>query len=160
MFNESCHRRYFLRSLCDHQLPFFFLLLYIIVLHISISPACAIPFHSLARSLLISAPSANAGANDRAQSLSISDHPSPSSGYILKYDACRISSHFSKMISKDPMPKKERLTLSELASYDDILTDALVDHVCCLYCICSLDVRLIPLLGVLLDHNSEESIQV
>ncbi|KAL8986827.1 MAG: hypothetical protein Q9177_003917 [Variospora cf. flavescens] len=27
-------------------------------------------------------------------------------------------------------PKKERLTLSQLASYDDILTDALVDHVC------------------------------
>ena len=26
--------------------------------------------------------------------------------------------------------KKERLTLSQLASYDDILTDALVDHVC------------------------------
>ncbi len=26
-------------------------------------------------------------------------------------------------------PKKERLTLSQLASYDDILTDALVDHV-------------------------------
>ncbi|KAI4179963.1 MAG: hypothetical protein LQ348_005285 [Seirophora lacunosa] len=27
------------------------------------------------------------------------------------------------------VPKKERLTLSQLASYDDILTDALVDHV-------------------------------
>ncbi|KAL8737853.1 MAG: hypothetical protein Q9181_001295 [Wetmoreana brouardii] len=27
------------------------------------------------------------------------------------------------------LPKKERLTLSQLASYDDILTDALVDHV-------------------------------
>lgn len=26
-------------------------------------------------------------------------------------------------------PKKERLTLTQLASYDDILTDALVDHV-------------------------------
>lgn len=27
------------------------------------------------------------------------------------------------------MAKKDRLTLSQLASYDDILTDALVDHV-------------------------------
>ena len=27
------------------------------------------------------------------------------------------------------LPKKERLTLSQLAGYDDILTDALVDHV-------------------------------
>lgn len=26
-------------------------------------------------------------------------------------------------------PKRERLTLSQLASYDDIITDALVDHV-------------------------------
>ncbi len=26
-------------------------------------------------------------------------------------------------------PKKDRLTLSQLAGYDDILTDALVDHV-------------------------------
>lgn len=27
-------------------------------------------------------------------------------------------------------PKKERLTLTQLTDYDDILTDALVDHVC------------------------------
>ena len=27
-------------------------------------------------------------------------------------------------------PKKDRLTLSQLAGYDDILTDALVDHAC------------------------------
>lgn len=26
-------------------------------------------------------------------------------------------------------PKKQRLTLAQLASYDDVLTDALVDHV-------------------------------
>ena len=29
----------------------------------------------------------------------------------------------------DTPPKKERLTLTQLAGYDDILTDALVDHV-------------------------------
>lgn len=33
------------------------------------------------------------------------------------------------MLPKDIMAKKERLTLTQLASYDDILTDALVDHV-------------------------------
>ncbi|MCJ1248055.1 Histone-lysine N-methyltransferase set9 [Trapelia coarctata] len=33
------------------------------------------------------------------------------------------------MSTKDTMAKKDRLTLSQLASYDDILTDALVDHV-------------------------------
>jgi len=33
------------------------------------------------------------------------------------------------MSIKDAMAKKDRLTLSQLASYDDILTDALVDHV-------------------------------
>lgn len=33
------------------------------------------------------------------------------------------------MSTKDAMAKKDRLTLSQLASYDDILTDALVDHV-------------------------------
>ena len=30
----------------------------------------------------------------------------------------------------EAIPKKDRLTLSQLAGYDDILTDALVDHVC------------------------------
>lgn len=29
----------------------------------------------------------------------------------------------------DATPKKDRLTLTQLAGYDDILTDALVDHV-------------------------------
>jgi len=29
----------------------------------------------------------------------------------------------------DSTPKKDRLTLTQLAAYDDILTDALVDHV-------------------------------
>ncbi|MCJ1478156.1 Histone-lysine N-methyltransferase set9 [Lambiella insularis] len=33
------------------------------------------------------------------------------------------------MSTKEVMAKKERLTLSQLASYDDILTDALIDHV-------------------------------
>ena len=33
------------------------------------------------------------------------------------------------MSFKDAMARKERLTLSQLASYDDILTDVLVDHV-------------------------------
>lgn len=28
-----------------------------------------------------------------------------------------------------PKPKRERLTLAQLAAYDDIITDALVDHV-------------------------------
>lgn len=30
---------------------------------------------------------------------------------------------------KQPAAKKQRLTLSQLSAYDDILTDALVDHV-------------------------------
>lgn len=30
---------------------------------------------------------------------------------------------------KEAIAKKERLTLTQLASYDDILTDTLVDHV-------------------------------
>lgn len=33
------------------------------------------------------------------------------------------------MSTKESMAKKERLTLGQLASYDDILTDALIDHV-------------------------------
>lgn len=34
------------------------------------------------------------------------------------------------MHQQDAPAKKERLTLSQLAKYDDILTDTLVDHVC------------------------------
>ena len=34
------------------------------------------------------------------------------------------------MASNNDKARRERLTLSQLASYDDILTDALVDHVC------------------------------
>ena len=34
------------------------------------------------------------------------------------------------MTSNNDKAKREKLTLSQLASYDDILTDALVDHVC------------------------------
>jgi [histone H4]-N-methyl-L-lysine20 N-methyltransferase len=33
------------------------------------------------------------------------------------------------MPSNTSSPQKERLTLAQLTSYDDILTDALVDHV-------------------------------
>lgn len=33
------------------------------------------------------------------------------------------------MPSATSSPQKERLTLAQLTSYDDILTDALVDHV-------------------------------
>ena len=33
------------------------------------------------------------------------------------------------MSSKDTIVRKGRLTLTQLASYDDILTDVLVDHV-------------------------------
>lgn len=61
----------------------------------------------------------------------------------------------------DTPPKKERLTLTQLAGYDDILTDALVDHA-----------RLNPLYssvlmsmltnssGVFLDHNTKESVKI
>jgi hypothetical protein len=33
------------------------------------------------------------------------------------------------MPQKGPSEKKQRLTLAQLTAYDDILTDALVDHV-------------------------------
>jgi hypothetical protein len=35
----------------------------------------------------------------------------------------------SKKDSKPLTPTRQRLTLAQLAAYDDILTDALVDHV-------------------------------
>ena len=35
------------------------------------------------------------------------------------------------MPAQPASPKKQRLTLAQLAAYDDILTDALVDHVSC-----------------------------
>ena len=31
--------------------------------------------------------------------------------------------------AEDSSPKKARLTISQLAAYDDVLTDVLVDHV-------------------------------
>ena len=34
-----------------------------------------------------------------------------------------------KKTEKAEVPSKQRLTLAQLAAYDDILTDALVDHV-------------------------------
>lgn len=61
----------------------------------------------------------------------------------------------------DTPPKKERLTLTQLAGYDDILTDALVDHARL-----NLSTRLvlIPMLtnssGVFLDHNTKESVKI
>jgi hypothetical protein len=52
-------------------------------------------------------------------------------------------------------PKKERLTLAQLTSYDDILTDALVDHVSS-----PLSTSIVRILmfgpGLLLDEYSEE----
>lgn len=58
----------------------------------------------------------------------------------------------------DTPPKKERLTLTQLAGYDDILTDALVDHVrpnrsSHLHIHFVLTNRS----GVFLDHNTKES---
>ena len=59
-------------------------------------------------------------------------------------------------------PKKDRLTLTQLAGYDDILTDALVDHVRLHLSTRSYKVTpmLITCLGVFLDHNSEESVKI
>ena len=51
----------------------------------------------------------------------------------MTYNAFLVSSseHFAlNMASNNEKARRERLTLSQLASYDDILTDALVDHVC------------------------------
>ena len=61
----------------------------------------------------------------------------------------------------DTPPKKERLTLTQLAGYDDILTDALVDHVRPN----SLPSHIHSLVlingsGVFLDHNTKESVKV
>lgn len=62
----------------------------------------------------------------------------------------------------DTSPKKDRLTLTQLAGYDDILTDALVDHVR----LNSLLVRInkIPMLkyrsGVFLDYNTKKSVEI
>jgi hypothetical protein len=61
------------------------------------------------------------------------------------------------MPPKASAAKKERLTLAQLCSYDDILTDALVDQVS-VSCLRRLILR--PLLnrdtGILLDQNSQE----
>lgn len=71
------------------------------------------------------------------------------------------------MCPKKSAPKRERLTLSQLASYDDILTDALVDHVsfACSAHIGTIqpssrdqahDADILP--GLFLDYHPEESI--
>ena len=62
----------------------------------------------------------------------------------------------------DTPPKKDRLTLTQLAGYDDILTDALVDHV--RLHLSTRPYKVMPVLincsGVFLDHNSEESVKI
>lgn len=59
-------------------------------------------------------------------------------------------------------PKKDRLTLTQLAGYDDILTDALVDHVRLHLSThpYKLKSMLIICSGVFLDHDSEESVKI
>lgn len=51
-------------------------------------------------------------------------------------------------------PKKHRLTLAQLTAYDDILTDALVDHVGLIPS--SPKDYLLNFIGLLLDYNPEE----
>lgn len=64
-----------------------------------------------------------------------------------------------KDATPDTPPKKERLTLTQLAGYDDILTDALVDHVRVAHLIQDLHHSpLILHLGVFLDYDTKESI--
>ena len=64
-----------------------------------------------------------------------------------------------KDATPDTPPKKERLTLTQLAGYDDILTDALVDHVRVARLIRDFHHRsLILHLGVFLDYDTKESI--
>ncbi len=36
-------------------------------------------------------------------------------------------------VAEDSSPKKARLTIAQLAAYDDVLTDVLVDHVSVLH---------------------------
>ena len=71
------------------------------------------------------------------------------------------------MSSKNTLAKRERLTLSQLASYDDILTDALVDHVrislFALYtAVFAASERLLIQFGagLLLGYNPEEQIKI
>lgn len=70
---------------------------------------------------------------------------------------------------KEAIAKKERLTLTQLASYDDILTDTLVDHVRIdhsrsdyhsLLRVCYHDLWLIDFLGVLLDYYPKKSLKI
>lgn len=64
-----------------------------------------------------------------------------------------------KDATPDTPPKKERLTLTQLAGYDDILTDALVDHVRVARLTQDFHHRSLMLhLGVFLDHDTKESI--
>jgi hypothetical protein len=60
------------------------------------------------------------------------------------------------MAPQRPPQKKQRLTLAQLASYDDILTDALVDHVCHSSIYLSPDPLLTSQIGILLDHHPKE----
>ena len=68
------------------------------------------------------------------------------------------------MSLKDGIVRRERLTLTQLASYDDILTDVLVDHVSnnidpssMLVGLLWLNTEILTLLlGLLLDHHPQE----
>ena len=86
---------------------------------------------------------------------------SPSIPNTFPFYPCKMG-RFSKYATPEILPKKERLTVTQLAGYDDILTDALVDHVCDSLCFVSairypLTNRL---LGLLLDYDTEESIKI
>ena len=69
---------------------------------------------------------------------------------------------------KDATVRKERLTLTQLACYDDILTDVLVDHVSNNINLPSLLTDLLSLLtkvltcvlGLLLDHYPKEQSKI
>jgi hypothetical protein len=60
------------------------------------------------------------------------------------------------MPSQSTSPKKQRLTLAQLAAYDDILTDALVDHVSHYSSETREIVRSYLFAGLLLDEHSKE----
>lgn len=58
------------------------------------------------------------------------------------------------MSLKESLARKSRLSLAQLASYDDILTDALVDHV---RAPLLLQKRVLISIGLFLDEYSKES---
>lgn len=60
------------------------------------------------------------------------------------------------------VPTRQRLTLAQLAAYDDILTDALVDHVSSTGGLLAhlLDSIDLVRIGSLLDNDTQESVNV